>query len=96
MTNYQKKIKHLRATMIHWGEENKIRTRKSGQNHELPERWADDFKWATKLEYRLSEGDYLFGSDGKLTRNEMKMCNELYKFYSKTSISSLLGYNIKM
>ena len=91
MTTCQKKIKHLRATMIHWGEENKIRTRKSGQNHELPERWAEDFKWATKLEYRLSDGTY-----EKLTRNEMKMCNELYTFYSVTSISSLLGYNTKM
>ena len=116
MTTYQKKIKHLRATMIHWGEENKIRIPKRhffakgrDNKYKLPKRWTKDFRWATKLDYRLSSGTRKVAGNShqrrkskrkvqyqRLTQNEMKMCNELYKFYSKTTISSLSGYNTKM
>ena len=66
MTESQKKLKHLRATMIHWGEENKP----------LPDVWKKDFKWATKVDGRLSDGTYKH-----LTKLEMEMCNKLYKYY---------------
>ncbi len=66
MTDTQHKLKHLRATMLHWGEENKP----------LPDEWKKDFKWATKVDGRLSDGTYKH-----LTKLEMEMCNKLYKYY---------------
>ena len=79
MTESQKKLKHLRTTMIQWAEENKIRTKRNG-NYEIPQRngidWEEDFKFVTKLDGMLSDG-----LDDKLKKNEMKMCNQLYKYY---------------
>ena len=64
--------------MIQWAEENKIRT-KNG-NFEIPLRsnveWKEDFKFVTKLDSMLADG-----LDVKLKKKEMKMCNELYKYY---------------
>ena len=65
--------------MIHWAEENKIRTKRNG-NYEIPSRsnveWKDDFKFVTKLDSMLADG-----LDDNLKKKEMKMCNELYKYY---------------
>ena len=64
--------------MIQWAEENKIRT-KNG-NFEIPLRsnveWKEDFKFVQKLDSMLADG-----LDVKLKKKEMKMCNELYKYY---------------
>jgi len=79
LTEFHKKLKHLSATMIHWAEENKIRTKRNG-DYEIPQRngvdWKDDFKFVTKLDSMLADG-----LDVKLKKKEMKMCNELYKYY---------------
>ena len=65
--------------MIQWAEENKIRTRRNG-DYEIPQRngvdWKSDFKFVTKLDSMLADG-----LDVKLKKKEMKMCNELYKYY---------------
>ena len=72
--------------MIHWAEENKIRTKRNG-DYEIPQRngvdWKEDFKFVTKLDSLLSDGVYL-------NQDEMKMCNELYKFYSQIYIKDIL------
>ena len=66
--------------MIQWAEENKIRT-KNG-NFEIPLRsnveWKEDFKFVQKLDSMLADDE-----TGVITlrKNEMKMCNELYKYY---------------
>ena len=69
--------------MIHWAEENKIRT-KNG-NFEIPLRsnveWKDDFKFVTKLDSMLADS-----LDVKLKKKEMKMCNELYKYYGSVYV----------
>jgi len=79
LTEFHKKLKHLSATMIHWAEENKIRTKRNG-DYEIPQRngidWKEDFKFVTKLDSMLADG-----LDDKLKKKEMKMCNELYKYY---------------
>ncbi len=86
MTDIHKKIKHLSHTMIHWAEDNKFRTERNG-DYEIPQRngvdWQNDFKFVTKLDRLLSDGIYL-------KPNEMKMCNELYKFYSQIYIKDIL------
>ena len=45
--------------MIHWAEENKIRTKRNG-NYEIPSRsnveWKEDFKFVTKLDCMLADG----------------------------------------
>ena len=68
--------------MIHLAEENKIRNKRNG-DYEIPQRngfdWKNDFKFVTKLDSLLSDGVYL-------KSNELKMCNELYKFYSQCYI----------
>ena len=80
MTEFHKKLKHLSTTMIQWAEENKIRT-KNG-NFEIPLRsnveWKEDFKFVQKLDSMLADDE-----TGVITlrKNEMKMCNELYKYY---------------
>tara|TARA_Y100001951_G_C11277233_1_gene262745 strand:- start:570 stop:845 length:276 start_codon:yes stop_codon:yes gene_type:complete len=88
MTKLQKKLKHLSATMIHWAEDNKIRTKRNG-DYEIPQRngvdWKSDFKFVTKLDSMLADS-----LDVKLKKNEMKICNELYKFYSKCYIKDLV------
>ena len=65
--------------MIHWAEENKIRTKRNG-DYEIPQRngvdWKSDFKFVTKLDSMLA--DCL---DVKLKKKEMEMCNQLYKYY---------------
>ena len=79
MTEFHKKLKHLSTTMIQWAEENKIRTKRNG-DYEIPQRngieWKEDFKFVTKLDSMLADG-----LDDKLKKKEMKMCNELYKYY---------------
>ena len=79
MTEFHKKLKHLSATMIHWAEENKIRTKRNG-DYEIPQRngvdWKSDFKFVTKLDSMLADG-----LDVKLKKKEMEMCNQLYKYY---------------
>ncbi len=45
--------------MLHWAEENKIRTKRNG-NYEIPQRngidWKFDFKFVTKLDRMLTDG----------------------------------------
>tara|TARA_B100001750_G_C15067311_1_gene379332 strand:+ start:23 stop:310 length:288 start_codon:yes stop_codon:yes gene_type:complete len=86
LTELHKKIKHLSHTMIHWAEDNKIRNKRNG-GYEIPSRsnveWKKDFKFVAKLDSLLSDGVYL-------NQDEMKMCNELYKFYSQTYFKDML------
>ncbi len=74
--------------MIHWAEDNKIRTERNG-DYEIPQRngvdWKNDFKFVTKIDSMLADG-----LDDKLKKNEMKMCNELYKFYSQVYFKDML------
>ena len=74
--------------MIHWAEDNKIRTERNG-DYEIPQRngvdWQNDFKFVTKIDSMLADG-----LDDKLKKNEMKMCNELYKFYSQVYFKDML------
>ena len=64
--------------MLHWAEENKIPA--EFQDYIIPQRngveWKEDFKFVTKLDSMLADG-----LDVKLKKKEMKMCNELYKYY---------------
>jgi len=84
LTEFHKKLKHLSATMIHWAEENKKKEWTpgvhKGGHYVIPQRngieWKEDFKFVTKLDSMLSDG-----LDDKLKKKEMKMCNELYKYY---------------
>ena len=84
MKEFHKKLKHLSATMLHWAEENKIRTKRNG-NYEIPQRngvdWKEDFKFVTKLDSMLADG-----LDNKLKKKEMEMCNELYKYYGNVYV----------
>ena len=84
MTKLQKKLKHLSATMIHWAEDNKIRTKRNG-DYEIPQRngvdWKSDFKFVTKLDSMLADG-----LDVKLKKKEMEMCNQLYKYYGSVYV----------
>jgi len=84
MTDFHKKLKHLSATMLHWAEENKIRTKRNG-NYEIPQRngidWKFDFKFVTKLDSMLADG-----LDVKLKKKEMEMCNQLYKYYGSVYV----------
>ena len=79
MKEFHKKLRHLSTTMIQWAEENKIRTKRNG-DYEIPQRngvdWKEDFKFVQKLDSMLADG-----LDDKLKKKEMKMCNELYKYY---------------
>ncbi len=74
--------------MIHWAEDNKFRTERNG-DYEIPQRngvdWKEDFKFVTKIDSMLADG-----LDDKLKKNEMKMCNELYKFYSQAYFKDML------
>ena len=84
MKEFHKKLRHLSTTMIHWAEENKIRTKRNG-DYEIPQRngvdWKSDFKFVTKLDSMLADG-----LDVKLKKKEMKMCNELYKYYGNVYV----------
>ena len=84
MTEFHKKLRHLSTTMIHWAEENKIRTKRNG-NYEIPQRngvdWKSDFKFVTKLDSMLADG-----LDVKLKKKEMEMCNQLYKYYGSVYV----------
>ena len=84
MTEFHKKLKHLSATMLHWAEENKIRTKRNG-DYEIPQRngvdWKSDFKFVTKLDSMLADG-----LDVKLKKKEMEMCNQLYKYYGSVYV----------
>ena len=82
MTEFHKKLRHLSTTMIQWADENKIQSKKNKQYHVIPQRngidWKFDFKFVTKLDSMLADG-----LDDKLKKSEMKMCNELYSYYSQ-------------
>ena len=84
MTEFHKKLRHLSTTMIHWAEENKIRTKRNG-DYEIPQRngvdWKSDFKFVTKLDSMLADG-----LDVKLKKKEMEMCNQLYKYYGSVYV----------
>ena len=84
MTEFHKKLKHLSTTMLHWAEENKIRTKRNG-NYEIPQRngvdWKSDFNFVTKLDSMLADG-----LDVKLKKKEMEMCNQLYKYYGSVYV----------
>ena len=71
--------------MMQWAEENKLRSRRSGQLYELPEQFRKDFRFVTKCDGKVSR------DDKKLTREEMKECNKIYKFYRK--VYNKLGLN---
>ena len=71
--------------MMQWAEENKLRSRRSGQLYELPEQFKKDFRFVTKCDGKVSR------EDKKLTREEMKECNKIYKFYRK--VYNKLGLN---
>jgi len=95
MTEFHKKLKHLSTTMIQWAEENKRKEWTpgvhKGGDYVIPQRngvdWKEDFKFVTKLDSMLADDE-----TGVITlrKNEMKMCNELYKFYSQTYIKDIL------
>jgi hypothetical protein len=93
LTELHKKIKHLTHTMLHWAEDNKTKEWTpgvhKGGHYVIPQRngvdWKSDFKFVTKIDMMLADG-----LDDKLKKNEMKMCNELYKFYSQTYIKDIL------
>ena len=84
MTEFHKKLKHLSTTMLHWAEDNKIRTKRNG-DYEIPQRngvdWKSDFKFVTKLDSMLADG-----LDVKLKKKEMEMCNQLYKYYGSVYV----------
>ena len=84
MTEFHKKLRHLSTTMLHWAEENKIRTKRNG-DYEIPQRngvdWKSDFKFVTKLDSMLADG-----LDVKLKKKEMEMCNQLYKYYGNVYV----------
>ena len=62
--------------MMQWAEENKLKSRRSGQLYELPEQFKKDFRYVTVCDGKVS-------ADINLTRGEMKECNKIYKFYRK-------------
>jgi hypothetical protein len=83
MTEFHKKLRHLSTTMLHWAEDNKTQRKEVdgiAGDYEIPQRngteWKDDFKFVTKLDSILADS-----LDNKLTRAEMKMCNQLYTYY---------------
>jgi len=85
LNKIHKKIKHLNHTMIVWAEDNKFRG--EYDDYIIPSRdgveWKDDFKFVSKLDRLLSDGI-------DLKPNELKMCNELYKFYSQMYMKNIL------
>ena len=62
--------------MLQWAEENKLKSRRSGQLYELPEQYKRDFRYVRVCDSKVS-------ADIKLNRKEMKECNKIYKFYRK-------------
>ena len=85
MTKSLHRLRHLNITMIQWAEENKLRSRRSGQLYELPAQFKKDFRFVTKCDGKVSM------RNEKLTREEMKECNKIYKFYRK--VYNKLGLN---
>ena len=93
LNGIHKKIKHLNHTLIVWAEENKYPTNPGnpGTDYVIPPRkennvsteWKDDLKFVTKLDRLLSDGR-------TLTKKELKMCNQLYGFYSQMYMKNLL------
>tara|TARA_B100000902_G_C26786627_1_gene657730 strand:+ start:46 stop:312 length:267 start_codon:yes stop_codon:yes gene_type:complete len=77
MTKELKQLRHLNTTLLHWAEENKIKSRKSGQTWELPPQFRKDFKFVTRCDLKVAH------DKDKLTREEMKQCNKIYRFYRK-------------
>tara|TARA_B100000131_G_scaffold64474_1_gene60872 strand:+ start:201 stop:464 length:264 start_codon:yes stop_codon:yes gene_type:complete len=82
--------------MIVWAEDNKIK-KAADYDYSIPSRngveWKDDFKFVQKLDRILSD-DGLPENQQKLTTNEMKICNRLYKFYSQCYKGRLVATNI--
>jgi len=62
--------------MMQWAEENKLKSRRSGQLYELPEQFKRDFRYVRVCDSKVS-------ADIKLNAKEMKECNKIYKFYRK-------------
>ena len=76
--------------MIVWAEDNKYKGRHDDyiipprkENNIFVSEWKDDLKFVTKLDRLLSDGR-------TLTKKELQMCNELYKFYSQMYMKNLL------
>ena len=79
--------------MIVWAEDNKYKTNPGnpGTDYIIPPRkengisteWKDDLLFVTKLDSMLSDGK-------GITSKELKMCNQLYGFYSKMYMKNLL------
>jgi len=76
MTKSLHQLRHLNITMLQWAEENKLKSRRSGQLYELPEQYKRDFRYVRVCDSKVS-------ADIKLNRKEMKECNKIYKFYRK-------------
>ena len=77
MTKSLRKLRNLKIKMMRWAEENKLRSRRSGQLYELPAQFKKDLRFVTKCDGKVSM------RNEKLTREEMKECNKIYKFYRK-------------
>ena len=91
LTSIHKKIKHLNHTLIVWAEENKYKNHRN-DDYIIPPRtlddvevseWKEDMLFVTKLDRLLSEGK-------TLTKKEILMSNQLYKFYSQMYMKNLL------
>jgi len=89
------KLNQLRARMVAWGDINKREVKQgagdgsgnlvSTDMYLLPEYWVKDFTYATKLYNGVVKS-------GKVcTKNNMKHCNKLYKFYIKPIIAKDFG-----
>jgi len=91
LTSTHKKIKHLNHTMIVWAEDNKYKNHRGGdytipprkENKMVVSEWKDDLTFVTKLDRMLCDGK-------ALTSKELQMCNQLYNFYSKMHMKTLL------
>ena len=92
---HKNKLNQLRARMIAWGDINKRDVKQGpidedkdfipGGAYLLPEYWVKDFTYATKLYNGVVK-------NGKVcTKNNMKHCNKLYKFYIKPIIAKDFG-----
>ncbi len=76
MTKTLHQLRHLNITMMQWAEENKLKSRRSGQLYELPEQFKRDFRYVRVCDSKVT-------ADIKLNGKEMKECNKIYKFYRK-------------
>lgn len=70
MNSNLKKLKHLRTTMLDYANENFHNASIS----KWPDTFITDFDIVDDLEQTLNESGYL-------TKESMKKCNQLYRFY---------------